>query len=392
MRMFQRSAFSSVALAVTLSFTMSCSSSRPPTAPASATPAAARHGRFAAAVTRLADRLEASYVIPDVGARYAVQLRANLARGAYDAIADRGEIASRLAGDLQAVAPDGHLRVTDQAVSPDGHLRVTRGVGGPGAVRGPGGPARPRAIGDMAWLADGIAYIQFNEFPGDPETVAAVERFMVDHASAKALIIDARAHHGGGTAEMNVMLPYLYATETPLVDMDVADRIVRDQGGAPDGGPGPGPGGEPGTVDLARGGGISTLDSRTLHVVPGPPGLIRREHVAIPHPTEHRLFAAKVFYLTSSQTFSAAEHLAFAFKRTGRAVLIGERTGGGNHFGAWESLGEGLSAFIPIGRTLDPVTGADWEGVGVVPDVAVPADHALDEAVRRATQQETRTR
>ena len=41
---------------------------------------------------------------------------------------------------------------------------------------------------------------------------------------------------------------------------------------------------------------------------------------------------------------------------------------------------------IPIGRTFDPVTGADWEGVGVAPDVAVPAVQALDEAVRRATQ------
>lgn len=207
---------------------------------------------------------------------------------------------------------------------------------------------------------------------------------MIDHASAKALIIDARSHHGGGTAEMNVMLPYLYAKETPLVDMDVAERLEGDHGGPTDRGPGPGVVlGPPGPL---RGRGISTQDGRSLRVIPGPPGLVRHEHVAIPHPTEHRLFAAKVFYLTSSRTFSAAEHLAFAFKLTGRAVLIGERTGGGNHFGGWESLGDGLSAFIPIGRTLDPVTGADWEGVGVAPDVAVPAVHALDEAVRRATQ------
>jgi C-terminal processing protease CtpA/Prc len=112
--------------------------------------------------------------------------------------------------------------------------------------------------------------------------------------------------------------------------------------------------------------------------------MVRHEQVVAPHPTEHRLFTAQVFYLTSSRTFSAAEHLAFAFKRTGRAVLVGERTGGGNHFGGWESLGDGLAAFIPIGRTCDPVTGADWEGVGVAPDVAVPAVRALDEALRRA--------
>jgi len=342
---------------------------------------ASRHGRFTTAVTALADKLEASYVLPDVGARYAAQLRANLARGTYDSIDDRETIAGQLGSDLQAVAPDGHLRVASEAnLTPDGHFRVapdgprgglaarpadpkTAPGDGP-RLQGPGkprGPSRP-AIGDMAWLADGVAYIQFNEFPGDPETVAAVDRFMVDHASARALIIDARSHHGGGSAEMDVMLPYLYARETALVDMEVAASLERERGGPP---PGPGPG---------------------MRSVPAPPGRVRREQVVTPHPTEHRLFTAQVFYLTSSRTLSAAEHLAFALKRTGRAVLIGETTGGGNHFGGWESLGDGLAAFIPIGRTLDPVTGADWEGVGVAPDVAVPAVQALDEALRRAAR------
>jgi hypothetical protein len=335
-------------------------------------------------VTTLADKLEASYVIRDVGARYAAQLRGNLARGTYDTLDDRETIAARLVSDLQAVAPDGHLRVVSEAnLAPDGHLRASpdgrpgapaaRAVDpgkppedgrGPRRLRGPGGSGRPPAIGDMAWLADGVAYIQFTEFPGDPDTVAAVDRFMADHASAKALIIDARAHHGGGAAEMDVLLPYLYAKQTALVDMEVAASVAhdRDEHGGPPQGVG-----------------------STMRTVPAPPGLVRLEQVVTPHPTEHRLFTAQVFYLTSSRTFSAAEHLAFAFKRTGRAVLIGERTGGGNHFGGWESLGDGLAAFIPVGRTLDPVTGADWEGVGVAPDVAVPAAQALDEAVRRAT-------
>ena len=47
-------------------------------------------------------------------------------------------------------------------------------------------------------------------------------------------------------------------------------------------------------------------------------------------------------------------------------------------------MGEGYAAFIPVGRTFDPDTGQSWEGVGVQPDVAVPADQALAEALRRA--------
>jgi hypothetical protein len=39
---------------------------------------------------------------------------------------------------------------------------------------------------------------------------------------------------------------------------------------------------------------------------------------------------------------------------------------------------------VPVGRTYDPATNLGWEGTGVSPDVAVPAEQALDEALRRA--------
>ena len=62
-------------------------------------------------------------------------------------------------------------------------------------------------------------------------------------------------------------------------------------------------------------------------------------------------------------------------KHTRRGTLVGSATGGANHFGRGEELGGGYRAFIPVGRTYDPVTGRDWEGGGVQPDIAVaPAD------------------
>ncbi|MFX8785959.1 S41 family peptidase, partial [Acinetobacter baumannii] len=92
--------------------------------------------------------------------------------------------------------------------------------------------------------------------------------------------------------------------------------------------------------------------------------IVRRQHTVIPHPTEHRLKTAKVFYLTSTKTASAAEHLALAFTRTHRATLVGEHTAGANHFGGDEPVGAGLELWLPVGRTLDPDTGKDWEGAG----------------------------
>ena len=43
-----------------------------------------------------------------------------------------------------------------------------------------------------------------------------------------------------------------------------------------------------------------------------------------------------------------------------------------------------FAAFIPVGRTFDPDTNEGWEGTGVKPHVEVPADKALDEALRLA--------
>jgi C-terminal processing protease CtpA/Prc len=39
--------------------------------------------------------------------------------------------------------------------------------------------------------------------------------------------------------------------------------------------------------------------------------------------------------------------------------------------------------FLPVGRTIDPDTGKDWEGAGIAPDVPVAPTLALEEALRR---------
>lgn len=39
-------------------------------------------------------------------------------------------------------------------------------------------------------------------------------------------------------------------------------------------------------------------------------------------------------------------------------------------------MNEQFAALIPVARTISPVTGTNWEGVGVQPDIAVAADRA----------------
>jgi C-terminal processing protease CtpA/Prc len=92
-----------------------------------------------------------------------------------------------------------------------------------------------------------------------------------------------------------------------------------------------------------------------------------------------------VYVLTSQETFSGGEGLSYHLQALKRAVVIGERTRGGGRRSEIISLGRNLYASIPFAQGRSPFTGRNWEGVGVQPDVMVPAAEALSAAQRAAT-------
>ena len=106
-------------------------------------------------------------------------------------------------------------------------------------------------------------------------------------------------------------------------------------------------------------------------------------HYAVPGASTP-LRKAKVYLLVSNATASAGEHFALAFKSTKRATLIGENTAGANHFGGPAPLNDHFQVWMPVGRTYDPKTDKDWEGVGVAPDIAVDPRQALVVALEHA--------
>jgi C-terminal processing protease CtpA/Prc len=93
-----------------------------------------------------------------------------------------------------------------------------------------------------------------------------------------------------------------------------------------------------------------------------------------------------VFILTSPQTFSAGEEFAYNLQALERATLVGEPTAGGAHPGAPFRIDPHFEAFIPRGRAINPVTGSNWEGVGVQPDIPIPPEQALDTAHKLALE------
>ncbi|ODP38065.1 S41 family peptidase [Sphingomonas turrisvirgatae] len=317
----------------------------PPDATVQASAAAFDLTQAKQATSALADQLEKDFVFPDVAKRYAAALRAKLAAGGYDGLSDAESYAKAVTADLQAVAPDGHLKMIPPSASC---------LNGPSGGR-TGASAYPPLMEQAGWIAPGIAYVRFNAFMGEPDTLRAFTAFLDGHAGAKALIIDARTHRGGGLDEMDVLFPRIFDKATVAMVMDTR-ASVAEQGGP--------------------------LPFKSLVKVDAPAEFFRSEHRVVPATPASPWTKARIYYLTSPRTASAAEHLASTFKGTGRATLIGATTAGAGHYGGHAPLPGGYSAFIPFGRSYFP-GGEGWEGSGVKPDVAVAPERALVEALTR---------
>ena len=301
------------------------------------------------AVQRLATALERFYVIPSIGNQYAALLRARLRSGAYDGIASDEAFADRVTADLQALHRDAHLRL-----APTGGFERPRAMSAnlPASAQ----PNGPPGLEDAKMIGT-TAYLRFNMFPQDGGVTAKRARdFLLAHAGeARALIIDERPHRGGGSEVMDAIFPLLFGQQRTLVRLDMRAAAARTGGD----------------------------DSPAMVRRKSESGIVRHDYVVIPDMSETRLRTVPIYVLTSRRSASAAEHLALSMKITHRATLTGETTRGAGHFGSVMSMGKAFAAFIPAGRTYDPATGLDWEGVGVAPDVACNADAALDEALKR---------
>lgn len=96
-------------------------------------------------------------------------------------------------------------------------------------------------------------------------------------------------------------------------------------------------------------------------------------------------FNGPVYVIVDRRSASATELAADAFKASGAATLIGERTAGEMLTQSPFDLAEGFQAFIPVGDYFSFENGR-IEGAGVSPHVETASDEALDTAIRLAAR------
>lgn len=275
-------------------------------------------------------RLNDSYVFPETAKKMEQSIRERVRKQEYDQITSAKEFATKLTSDLQEVSHDKHLRVRYS----------NRAIPERGPRREPTAAEREEQKRELTWMNHGfskverlpgnIGYLEFLNFMDEElgaDTVAAAMNFV---NGTDALIIDMRNNGGGNPAMVALVCSYLFGPEP----VHLNDLYWRE--------------------------GNRTDEFWTKKEIAG-----------------KRYLNKDVYVLTSKRTFSGAEEFTYNLKNLKRATIIGETTGGGAHPGGGFRINENFGMFVPTGRAISPITKTNWEGTGVTPDIAVPADQAL---------------
>ena len=280
-----------------------------------------------ATVQSVAKALREGYVLPDVGRRMGDSLLQHHAEGRYDDAAKAGALADKLTEDAIAVSGDKHVWVeaqnpflqesSDHVSRSDEELR-----------RGNHGFTKVEV------LPGNIGYVKYDMVLDGEEALTAAAAALESVARCDALVFDIRDNVGGGWGTASLILGYLLP---------------------------------PGKVF----GYMYDRDGR------------RVEERAVPRTIPGRAFdpGVPVYILTSGRTGSAAEGFAYTLRSFGRATTVGEVTLGMAHPSKEVALNEYFRMSIPYLRSENVVTGTDFEGTGVEPQIRVEAERALEAAL-----------
>ncbi|MCJ8190615.1 S41 family peptidase [Sphingomicrobium aestuariivivum] len=285
-------------------------------------------------IANSASILEERYVDAQEGARLAAALRAGPADlAAHD---DAEAFAAAMTAWLRAASGDGHLGLSfSQTPIPETPADDTFA----GEMEQWYGPQINHGFERIVRHEGNIIELRLDTFA--PPDMAA-DMFIAAAtltAEASALILDLRRNGGGSSEAAEMLLYYLTEPGSPLS----------------------------GTYHRPT---DSRRHAQTASYLPG-----------------RRFGSDKPLYvLISKRTFSAAEQVAYDLQALGRATIIGEVSGGGAHPFEFRRVHPHFALDLPEGKSINPITGGNWQGVGVTPDVAVPASEALDTALGLARE------
>lgn len=99
---------------------------------------------------------------------------------------------------------------------------------------------------------------------------------------------------------------------------------------------------------------------------------------------EGRIKGKPTYILIDGRSQSASGMVAYTFQQYGLSELVGARTEGAANISGDFPVTPGFRLSVSTGRTVQPVSKTDWEGVGFAPTLAADPAQALQIAQLRA--------
>lgn len=108
-------------------------------------------------------------------------------------------------------------------------------------------------------------------------------------------------------------------------------------------------------------------------------------------PAIKKLLTVPLYILVSSKTSSGAEQAAYGLQQFKRATIIGEQTNGEGNPGLRFIINDNLYMMVPTTVNVNAITGTNWDGVGVTPDIKINAADAYARAIVETCQALSKT-
>lgn len=289
-------------------------------------------------IDKALQQIGANYVYPDRAKAIEKALRENFRAGKYDGLNQLDGFLDSVNRDMQTVGNDKHLRVIHDARMA---AQLRQEAAGSGEVSPQflamlkGSNFRLRKAESL----DGnIGYFKFDNFV-EPRFVREpfVGAMNMLHASA-AFILDLSDNGGGASETADLLLSYFLPEGTRIGES--WNRVTN---------------------------------KTTVSTVIRPPEV-------------NPLLDIPVYVLVSERTASAAEAVAYSLQKAKRAVVVGAQTKGMANAGQFFLIDDRLFVMVPTILNRNAVSGTNWEGVGVTPDIVVARGKALEAAMAHALQ------
>lgn len=283
-------------------------------------------------IQNLSQLMNDYYVFPEVAKLTEQHIKTQMLDGDFDSIKNNETFAAALTKSVQAINMDKHMRIrsnqpymiseTSQESMIEEHIA---------------GMDRSRlsnaGFKTVQILEGNVGYLDLRGFAGMETGKDIADAYMKLMSRTDAIIIDLSKNGGGSPSMVQYLCSYFFNQKLLL------NSLYWRQGNTTE---------EFWTLDDV--GGLK------MHDVP-------------------------LFIMTSERTFSGAEEFSYNMQTQKRATLVGQTTGGGANPGRSMRINDNLSVFIPTGKAINPVTKTNWEGVGVIPEVATTVEDTYDKTL-----------